>query len=57
MDLIEGKVRDNKEAGVLEPTISKVKSIKFATEATIAILRIDEMIKLAADKEDQPQRR
>ena len=57
LDLIEGKVRNNLEAGVLEPMVSKVKSLKFATEAAIAILRIDEMIKLAADKEDQPQRR
>lgn len=33
-------------AGVLEPALSKVKSLKFATEAAIAILRIDDMIKL-----------
>jgi T-complex protein 1 subunit alpha len=39
-------VRDNKEAGVLEPLMSKVKSLKFATEAAITILRIDELIKL-----------
>lgn len=46
LDLIEGTVRDNKKAGVLEPTISKIKSLKFATEAAITILRIDDMIKL-----------
>ena len=46
MDLIEGKVRDSKEAGVFEPAISKIKSLKFATEAAITILRIDDMIKL-----------
>lgn len=46
LDLIEGNVRDNKKAGVLEPTISKIKSLKFATEAAITILRIDDMIKL-----------
>ncbi|EEZ98476.1 T-complex protein 1 subunit alpha [Tribolium castaneum] len=46
LDLIEGTVKDNKKAGVLEPTISKVKSLKFATEAAITILRIDDMIKL-----------
>ena len=57
LDLFEGKVRDNLEHGVLEPMLSKVKSLKFATEAAIAILRIDEMIKLAADKEEIPQRR
>jgi T-complex protein 1 subunit alpha len=47
LDLFEGAVRDNKKAGVLEPTISKVKCLKFATEAAITILRIDDMIKLA----------
>jgi len=47
LDLFEGVVRDNKKAGVLEPTISKIKCLKFATEAAITILRIDDMIKLA----------
>ncbi|XP_070506175.1 T-complex protein 1 subunit alpha [Chironomus tepperi] len=46
LDLIEGVVKDNKKAGVLEPSISKIKSLKFATEAAITILRIDDMIKL-----------
>ncbi|XP_017131784.1 T-complex protein 1 subunit alpha [Drosophila elegans] len=46
LDLIEGLVRDNKKAGVLEPAMSKIKSLKFATEAAITILRIDDMIKL-----------
>lgn len=46
LDLINGKIRDNLKAGVLEPTMSKVKSLKFATEAAITILRIDDMIKL-----------
>ena len=41
-----GEIRDNKEAGVLEPMLSKVKSLKFATEAAITILRIDDLIKL-----------
>ena len=39
LDLYEGVVRDNKKAGVLEPAISKIKSLKFATEAAITILR------------------
>jgi len=47
LDLYNGKIRDNMEAGVLEPSVSKVKSIKFATEAAITILRIDDLIKLA----------
>jgi len=44
--LEEGEIRDNLKAGVLEPAISKIKSLKFATEAAITILRIDDMIKL-----------
>ncbi|KAI8420685.1 hypothetical protein MSG28_007915 [Choristoneura fumiferana] len=46
LDLTEGALRDNLAAGVLEPAISKIKSLKFATEAAITILRIDDMIKL-----------
>ena len=44
-----GTVRDSKQFGVLEPTISKVKCLKFATEAAITILRIDDMIKIAPE--------
>jgi len=51
LDLIEGTVRDNKEAGVLEPAVSKIKSLKFATEAAITILRIDDLIKLSPENE------
>jgi T-complex protein 1 subunit alpha len=46
LDLYEGVVRDNKKAGVFEPAISKIKSLKFATEAAITILRIDDMIRI-----------
>lgn len=52
MDLYEGKVVDNKKAGVLEPAISKIKSLKFATEAAITILRIDDMIRLDPERKD-----
>ncbi|EEB11539.1 T-complex protein 1 subunit alpha, putative [Pediculus humanus corporis] len=52
LDLYEGKVVDNKKAGVLEPAISKIKSLKFATEAAITILRIDDMIKLDPEPKD-----
>lgn len=48
LDLVEGKVRNNVEAGVLEPAMSKIKMIQFATEAAITILRIDDLIRLAA---------
>lgn len=50
LDLYEGKVVDNKKTGVLEPAISKIKSLKFATEAAITILRIDDMIKLNPER-------
>ena len=50
LDLTNGKVRNNMAAGVIEPAMSKVKSLKFATEAAITILRIDDRITLA-----QPQ--
>ncbi|XP_049762950.1 T-complex protein 1 subunit alpha [Schistocerca cancellata] len=52
LDLYEGTVRDNKKAGVLEPAISKIKSLKFATEAAITILRIDDMIRLDPERKD-----
>lgn len=46
LDLINGVTRDNLEAGVVEPSMSKVKSFQFATEAAVTILRIDDMIKI-----------
>merc|ERR1740137_362273 len=50
LDLVDGIVRDNKKAGVFEPGISKIKSLKFATEAAITILRIDDLIKLSPEE-------
>ncbi|XP_076326999.1 T-complex protein 1 subunit alpha-like [Tachypleus tridentatus] len=50
LNLSEGTVCDNRKAGVLEPAISKIKSLKFATEAAITILRIDDLIKLHPEK-------
>jgi T-complex protein 1 subunit alpha len=44
LDLLNGEVRDNVAAGVLEPTISKVKSLKSAFEAAVSLLRIDDAI-------------
>lgn len=52
LDLLQGEVRDNKKAGVLEPAMSKIKSFKFATEAAITILRIDDLIKLNPEEKD-----
>lgn len=42
LELVDGKVRDNLACGVVEPAISKIKSLRFATEAAITILRIGE---------------
>ncbi|KAJ3194221.1 T-complex protein 1 subunit alpha [Irineochytrium annulatum] len=53
LDLIKGTIRDNLKAGVLEPALSKVKSLKAATEAAIALLRIDDMIKIAPEKREE----
>jgi T-complex protein 1 subunit alpha len=53
LDLIGGKVRNNLDAGVVEPAISKVKSMRFATEAAITILRIDDLIKLNPEQRGQ----
>ena len=46
LDLVDGTIRDNLAAGVVEPAISKIKSLRFATEAAITILRIDDRITL-----------
>ena len=35
LDLLKGNVRDNLQAGVLEPAISKIKALRFATHAAI----------------------
>jgi len=56
LDLARGAVRDNMAAGVLEPAISKIKMIRFATEAAITILRIDDAIKMQpAERPGGPQ--
>lgn len=47
LDLMKGEVRDNVKAGVLEPMVSKVKSLKSALEACTALLRIDDRVSLA----------
>lgn len=44
LDLLNGEVRDNLKAGVLEPTVSKVRSLKSAYEAAVSLLRIDDAI-------------
>lgn len=46
LDLSKGRVHDCVKAGVLEPSMSKVKQLKSAVEACVAIMRIDTLIKL-----------
>jgi T-complex protein 1 subunit alpha len=53
LDLVKGELKDNLNEGVLEPMLSKVKSIQFATEAAITILRIDDLIKLHPEEGQQ----
>ncbi|SCZ92208.1 BZ3500_MvSof-1268-A1-R1_Chr5-2g07709 [Microbotryum saponariae] len=45
LDLAKGELRDNVQAGVLEPMVSKVKSFKSALEASTALLRIDDRVR------------
>jgi len=54
LDLVNGTVRDNRAAGVLEPTMSKIKCLKFATEAAITILRIDDMVSIEPEQKEDP---
>lgn len=51
LDLLQGTVKDNLRAGVLEPTVSKVRSLKSALEAATSLLRIDASITLPPPEE------
>jgi T-complex protein 1 subunit alpha len=55
LDLLNGVVRNNFEAGVLEPALGKVKAMRFACEAAVTILRIDDMIRM--NPSDKPGNR
>ncbi|KAF1816901.1 T-complex protein 1 subunit alpha [Eremomyces bilateralis CBS 781.70] len=46
LDLSTGRVADMVKLGVMEPSMSKVKQLKSAVEACVAIMRIDTLIKL-----------
>ncbi|KAF8188376.1 hypothetical protein BJ912DRAFT_968688 [Pholiota molesta] len=54
LDLLDGTVRDNVTAGVLEPTMSKVKSLKSAYEAAVSLLRIDDAIQCVPEQQGEP---
>ncbi|BHF62390.1 Cct-1p [Sparganum proliferum] len=51
LDLTRNWIANCKDLGIFELLVSKIKSLKFATEAAITILRIDDLIKL---KEEAP---
>ena len=53
LDLVRGKVVDEVKAGVLEPSMSKIRQLKSAVEACISIMRIDTLIKLDPEIRDQ----
>ncbi|PWY79091.1 t-complex protein 1 alpha subunit [Aspergillus costaricaensis CBS 115574] len=52
LDLTKGRVHDALKAGVLEPSMGKIKQLKSAVEACIAIMRIDTMIKLDPERQE-----
>ncbi|PSK59300.1 T-complex protein 1 subunit alpha [Elsinoe australis] len=54
LDLSKGRVVDSLKMGVLEPSMSKVKQLKSAVEACVAIMRIDTMIKLDPEQRGDP---
>ncbi|KAL8431935.1 hypothetical protein Efla_002772 [Eimeria flavescens] len=51
LDLVNGKLCAALNSGIVEATVSKTKSFKFATEAAVTILRIDDFIRLAPEPE------
>eukprot|EP00771_Trimastix_marina_P003828 gnl/Trimastix_PCT/535.p2 GENE.gnl/Trimastix_PCT/535~~gnl/Trimastix_PCT/535.p2 ORF type:complete len:534 (-),score=216.43 gnl/Trimastix_PCT/535:229-1830(-) len=52
LDLVNGRVINNLQAGVLEPISTKLKALQFATDAAVTILRVDDHITIV---EEQPQ--
>lgn len=53
LDLTRGKVVDEVKAGVLEPSMSKIRQLKSAVEACISIMRIDTLITLDPEVKDE----
>lgn len=52
LDLGKGKVADMLKLGVLEPSVSKVRQLKSAVEACVAIMRIDTLVKLDPERRE-----
>ncbi|EJD46036.1 T-complex protein 1 [Auricularia subglabra TFB-10046 SS5] len=53
LDLTKGDARDNLRAGILEPTVSKVRSLKSAYEAAVSLLRIDDSLQVAPEQKEE----
>lgn len=53
LDLTHGKVVDEIKFGVMEPSMGKIRQLKSAVEACIAIMRIDTMIKLDPEQRNE----
>ena len=53
LDLERGLVRDSVAAGVLEPAGGKISALRFAAEAAITILRIDDLIRVEPAGDEQ----
>jgi T-complex protein 1 subunit alpha len=53
LDLMKGKVVDEIKAGVLEPSMSKIRQLKSAVEACISIMRIDTLIQLDPEQKGE----
>ncbi len=56
VDVFDGKVKDMKKQGVLEPARVKEQAIKSATEAASMILRVDDVIAAAKPPPAPPSR-
>ncbi|XEO79290.1 Thermosome subunit alpha [Candidatus Lokiarchaeum ossiferum] len=54
LEIYQGKVIDNRDAGVIEPVANIDNIIKSATELAVMILRIDDMIKAKASAGGPP---
>ncbi|GKT15427.1 T-complex protein 1 subunit alpha [Aduncisulcus paluster] len=55
LNVLTGEVRNNLMAGVLEPAISKAKTIKTAIDTVIQLLRVDERVIIQPPKQDPRQ--
>jgi len=51
LDLLNGEIIDNADKGVLEPALTKLKYLDFATEMAITVLRIDDSFILSKQGE------